>query len=86
MANICAFGFLNCFCPKSSYTGEIILHHWGIEDFLSALTRNVISLLRNAVSFASAAFMIELLVAGKGSILMSQLEREKQCLKLLSSL
>lgn len=46
MANICAFGFLNCFCQKSCYTGEIILHHWGIEDFLSALTRNVISLFK----------------------------------------
>lgn len=45
MANICTFVFLNL-CPKSSYTGEIILHRWGIGGLLSVLTRNVISVFK----------------------------------------
>lgn len=41
--------------------------------------------LKAAFSFTSAVFMFEFLVAGKSSIPTSQLERERQCSKLLSS-
>lgn len=34
MVNVCTFDSLN-FCPKSSYTGDIILRHWGAGDLLS---------------------------------------------------
>lgn len=48
MANICTFVCLN-FCPNSSYTGEIILRHWGAGDLLSVSDGDVASVFKNCI-------------------------------------
>lgn len=48
MANICTFVCLN-FCPKSLYTGEIILRHWGAGDLLPVSARDVASVFKNCI-------------------------------------